>query len=179
MRLLNFLVSTQRDDGAFSNFILDWTGRPNLVSSSSFPGGPWWTARAMRALAVGLQTFQISALDSAFRLGRQWLHHCQSVGALAAAAEAELDYWLVTGDSVAARFCLNAAETIASHRDGRILADDSESPHLWAHHQERALMRVAVAFDQPHLSRIAIESAFELFGRAVVSQFVGRQRTLP
>ena len=40
-------------------------------------------------------------------------------------------------------------------------------------------MRVAVAFDQPHLSRIAIESAFELFGQAVVSQFAGRQRTLP
>ena len=76
-------------------------------------------------------------------------------------------------------FCLYAAETIASHRDGHILADDSESPHFWAHHQERALMRVAVAFDQPHLSRIAIESAFELFGQAVVSQFAGRQRTLP
>jgi len=179
MRLLNFLVTMQRDDGAFSNFILDWTGQPNLVSSSSFPGGPWWTARAMRALAVGLQTFQIPALDSAFRLGRQWLHQCQSIGALAAAAEAELDYWLVTGDSVSARFCLYAAETIASHHDGHILADDSESPHFWAHHQERALMRVAVAFDQPHLSRIAIESAFELFGPAVVSQFAGRQRTLP
>ena len=133
----------------------------------------------MRALAVGLQTFQISALDSAFRLGRQWLHQCRSVGALAAAAEAELDYWFVTGDSVSARFCLYAAEAIASHRDGHILADDSESPHFWAHHQERALMRVAVAFDQPHLSRIAIRSAFELFSEAVVSHFAGWQRTLP
>jgi hypothetical protein len=179
MGLLNFLVTMQRDDGAFSNFILDWTGRPNLLSPSSFPGGPWWTARAMNALAIGLQTFQLSTIDSAFLLGRQWLHRCPSIGVLAAAVEAELDYWLVTGDPVSARFCLHAADRIASHRDGRILADDSETPHFWAHHQERALMRVAVAFDRPHLSKIAIDSAFELFGEAVASRFAGRQRTLP
>ncbi len=73
----------------------------------------------------------------------------------------------------------NSRPSFRAYRDGHILADDSESPHFWPHHQERALMRVAVAFDQPHLSRIAIESAFELFGQAVVSQFAGRQRTLP
>jgi hypothetical protein len=177
--LLNFVRGLQRDDGAFANFILDWTGSPNLTSPTSRPGGPWWTARAMRALAYSLQSFDSEDVRRAFLLGRPWMHQYQSISALAVAIDAELDYWQVTQDPLAAHFCLNAAEEIAGRRDGRVLADDSAQPRFWGHHQERALIRVALAFDRPPLAEIAVRSAFELFGPAIGVGFAARKQTVP
>ncbi|MFI7545686.1 hypothetical protein [Actinoplanes sp. NPDC049599] len=177
--LLNFLTRMQQDDGSFPNFILDWRGRPNLTAPSSSPGGPWWTVRAMQALAATLRTFHLEQADRAFQLGRQWLHQQELVGAIALAAQAELDYWLVTQDPTSARFCRKAAEIIADHRDGRVLADDPQTARFWAHHQEEALIRIAAAFGHSSLSDVAITSAFELFGPAVASGFSGRTQTVP
>lgn len=177
--LLAFVRRMQRDDGAFANFILDWTGTPNLTVPTSQPGGPWWTARAMRALAYSLRSFPSAQLRHAFLLGRPWLHEYRSPGALAVAIEAELDYWRITHDPQAARFCRDAAEAIAGYRVGRILADDPAQPRFWGHHQERALLRVATVFDQPHLAEVAIASAFELFGPAVAAGFAGPEPTTP
>ena len=178
-RLINFVLHMQGADGAFVNFIVDWTGRPNLTSPTSRPGGPWWTARAMHALSSSLRVVPSDEVHRAFLLGRTWLHQYESVGALAVAVEAELEYWQVTQDPMAARFCLRAAEAMADHRSGHVLADDSEVPHLWGHHQERAILHVAAVFDRPDLSDIAIASAFELFGPAVVSGFAGPGCTVP
>ncbi|MCA2215455.1 hypothetical protein [Jidongwangia harbinensis] len=177
--LLAFIQRMQRDDGAFTNFILDWTGTPNLSAPTSQPGGPWWTARAMRAVATSLRSFPSAQMSRSFLLGRPWLHEYRSPGALAVAIEAELDYWRVTQDPQAARFCRDAAEALAGHRVGQTLADDLTKPRFWGHHQERALLRVAAVFDRPHLAEIAIASAFEHFGPAVAAGFAGPEPTTP
>lgn len=52
---LGFLAHMQEPDGRFTNFIIDRAGRRNRQGRTSYPGGPWWTARALWALAVGLR----------------------------------------------------------------------------------------------------------------------------
>jgi hypothetical protein len=107
------------------------------------------------------------------------MHQYQSIGALAVAVDAELDYWMVTRDPSAARFCLKAVEVIADMRKGSILVDDSPEPRYWAHHQECTLIRVALTFNRPQLAQIAVRSAFELFGPAVTSGFSRQKCTVP
>jgi len=51
---LGFLGHMQEPDGRFANFIIDRAGRRNRNGRTSYPGGPWWTARALWALAIGL-----------------------------------------------------------------------------------------------------------------------------
>jgi len=52
---LGFLAYMQEPDGRFTNFIIDRVGRRNRYGRTSYPGGPWWTARALWALATGLR----------------------------------------------------------------------------------------------------------------------------
>ncbi len=51
-RWLTFVHYMQLDDGRFTNFILDQEGTRNLDGRTSYPGGAWWTARALWALAA-------------------------------------------------------------------------------------------------------------------------------
>jgi hypothetical protein len=48
---LTFVHYMQLPDGQFTNFVLDQRGARNLTGLTSFPGGVWWTARALLALA--------------------------------------------------------------------------------------------------------------------------------
>lgn len=56
-RWLTFLPYMQGPDGQFTNFVLDRTGRRNLSGATSYPGGDWWTARALWALASAYRVF--------------------------------------------------------------------------------------------------------------------------
>jgi hypothetical protein len=47
----------QLSDGRVANFILDARGTRNLSGVTSYPGGAWWTARALWARAVGYRVF--------------------------------------------------------------------------------------------------------------------------
>src|SRR5687768_12872245 len=49
--LLDFLLYMQLEDGRFVNFISDWSGQRNEAGVTSFPGGNFWHARGVRALA--------------------------------------------------------------------------------------------------------------------------------
>src|SRR5262249_56513982 len=49
--LVEFLAYMQLDDGRFVNFIVDWGGRRNDRGQTSYPGGGFWHARGVRALA--------------------------------------------------------------------------------------------------------------------------------
>jgi hypothetical protein len=51
-RWLPFVAYMQGEDGRFSNFILDATGRRNMSGQTSYPGGLWWTCRALWALGA-------------------------------------------------------------------------------------------------------------------------------
>lgn len=56
-RWLIFAHYMQLDDGRFTNFVVDRAGQRNLHGATSFPGGPWWTARALWALAAAYRVF--------------------------------------------------------------------------------------------------------------------------
>src|SRR2546429_6603965 len=49
--MLDFVLYMQRDDGRFHNFIRDWDGTINTDGPTSYAGGTFWQARAVRALA--------------------------------------------------------------------------------------------------------------------------------
>src|SRR2546430_15181361 len=49
--LLEFVLHMQSEDGRFYNFIRDWDGTLNTDGPTSYPGGTFWQARAVRALA--------------------------------------------------------------------------------------------------------------------------------
>jgi hypothetical protein len=48
---MTFVRYMQLPDGRFTNFVLDTRGTRNAVGATSYPGGVWWTARALLALA--------------------------------------------------------------------------------------------------------------------------------
>src|SRR2546423_19977 len=49
--LVDFVLYMQREDGRFHNFIRDWDGTINTDGPTSYAGGTFWQARAVRALA--------------------------------------------------------------------------------------------------------------------------------
>jgi hypothetical protein len=49
---LGFVAYMQGEDGRFTNFILDAAGQRNMRGQTSYPGGLWWTARALYALGA-------------------------------------------------------------------------------------------------------------------------------
>ena len=49
---LGFVTYMQEPDGRFTNFIRDEAGTKNRHGRTSYPGGRWWTARALWALAT-------------------------------------------------------------------------------------------------------------------------------
>src|ERR687884_2110871 len=49
---LRFVTYMQELDGRFLNFIADAVGTKNRQGRTSYAGGPWWTARALWALAT-------------------------------------------------------------------------------------------------------------------------------
>ncbi len=51
-RWLTFLSYMQGEDGRFTNFILDAAGTRNMTGQTSYPGGLWWTCRALWALGT-------------------------------------------------------------------------------------------------------------------------------
>lgn len=51
-RWLTFVEYMQGEDGRFTNFIVDATGRRNRSGQTSYPGGLWWTSRALWALGA-------------------------------------------------------------------------------------------------------------------------------
>ncbi len=51
-RWLTFVEYMQGEDGRFTNFILDPAGQRNLTGVTSYPGGAWWTSRALWALGA-------------------------------------------------------------------------------------------------------------------------------
>lgn len=56
-RWLSFVYYMQLEDGRFTNFILDRAGRRNCDGRTSYPGGTWWTVRALWALAAAYRVF--------------------------------------------------------------------------------------------------------------------------
>ena len=63
-RWLTFLPYMQGEDGRFTNFIFDPAGTRNMDGQTSYPGGLWWTARALWALGMAYRVLgDASALE--------------------------------------------------------------------------------------------------------------------
>jgi hypothetical protein len=160
--LLSFVMYMQDADGLFTNFVLDWKGQINRTGPTSFPGGEWWSARAMHALAVGFATFRTAALAGAFRRGLARLTNpMDDMYARATALSAALTFWQATRDREVRRLCFAWAQEIAMNtRDGILLDTLSVRPaRSWGHVQEGTLALVGEAFDDQGLISVASRSA--------------------
>lgn len=192
--LLRFVLAMQGDgdDGRPANFLLDWDGRVNRHGETSRPGGAWWTARAMHALACAAATFGPRGLapdlarrvPAALERGLRWLgppRAGEELGPRAIAVLAALRWWEATGDDRAARRCLRWAEHLAASRTGEILPDQPgrAQVHLWGHLQEVALARAGSALDRPDLVAAAHRSAAAVLAAPAECAFTDRRVTIP
>jgi hypothetical protein len=159
---LAFVCGMQDGEGRFANFIQDWNGRRNTSGPTSYVGGPWWTARALHALAIGYATFHSPAYAMAFRRGLPWLRMQRiGTGAAALGALATISFWRATADSASAAAAEALVDGVCRARQGNALLDDSDTDpgHLWGRYQEQALTVAASAAGRPELVRIAQDSA--------------------
>jgi hypothetical protein len=179
-RLLRFVVAMQDDDGAFSNFILDWQGSPNRAVGSSLPGGEWWTSRAMHAVACGYGVLRRDEYRDAFVRGLPWLDRpFEQPGALGSALIAGLEFVRLTGDGALLARCHRWAESLADNRQGDALLDGPEGSHLWGHMQESALVRAGRFLRRPEYVAIAHRSAMAVLAPPAETAFTDRASTLP
>ncbi|MEP6693912.1 MAG: hypothetical protein ABJB39_04655 [Chloroflexota bacterium] len=173
--LLDFLLYMQLEDGRFVNFITEWSGERNLLGVTSFPGGNFWHARGVRALAratltlgeerarVGLER----GLDH-IRAARdvpadiRSIHVLTSLELLRAGAFPELR-------SELPRWC----DEIAACRRAGVLFDnpDQQEPHLWGHTQEGVLAEAGVFLGRDDLIAVARQSALTYLAPQIEAAF--------
>ena len=173
--LADFVRYMQLDDGRFVNFITSWRGERNDHGPTSFPGGGFWHARGVRALAK----LWIVCDDEHAREGlvrglplireahdvppdQRSIHAIMAIELLRAGRMLELRADL-------ARWC----DEIASCRNGDVLLDNSveTEPHLWAHVQEGVLADASVLLDRPALLDVAKASARAYLEPIITSRF--------
>lgn len=200
--LLRFTLGMQAEgeEGRPANFLLDWGGGVNRDGPTSQPGGAWWTARAMHALACAAATFGPDHLErelgsSARRsldAGLAWLDTTaegegtggrggQELGPRAIAVLAALGHWRATGGRLAAARCLRWAEHLAGHRTGEVLPDAPGRPlvRLWGRLQEAALARAGQALGRPDLVETARASAEAVLAGPAERGFTDMEVTVP
>ncbi len=178
--VLEFLLYMQLEDGRFVNFIADWSGERNEAGVTSFPGGNFWHARGVRALAratVTLSAFtpggdRVRAglergLDH-IRAARdvppdiRSIHVLTALELLRAGAFPELRAELPT-------WC----DEIAACRRGGVLFDnpDELEPHLWGHQQEGVLAEAGKFLGRDDLIAVARDSAMTYLAPRIDSGF--------
>lgn len=173
--LLDFLLYMQLEDGRFVNFIADWSGRRNELGATSFPGGGFWHARGVRALAratvtLGAERARVGlerGLDHV-RTARDVPPDIRSIHVLTAL---EL---LRAGAFLELRADLPVwCDEIAACRRGGVLFDnpDETLPHLWGHQQEGVLAEAGELLGRDDLIAIARQSALTYLAPQIDSGF--------
>ena len=160
--LLDFVLYMQRDDGRFNNFIVDWDGRINEKGPTSYAGGTFWQARAIRALAKAHLALRDVRVAAPLGRGFEWVTanpagtDVRSIHVLAA-----LDLMLAGLTPVLRETLERWCDEIAECRRGDVLLNvpGEAEPHLWAHLQEGVLADAAIVLDRPDLLDIARRSA--------------------
>lgn len=173
--LLDFLLYMQLEDGRFVNFISDWSGQRNEAGVTSFPGGNFWHARGVRALARA--TVTLGEQRARVGLDRGIAHiraardvppdirsiHVLMAGELIRAGEfpelrAELPTW--------------CDEMASCRRDGVLFDNpDQLEPHLWAHQQEGVLADAGQLLGRADLIAVARQSALTYLAPRIDSGF--------
>ena len=173
--LLDFLLYMQLEDGRFVNFISDWSGQRNELGVTSFPGGGFWHARGVRALARATVTLREERARIALERGLDHIraardvppdirsiHVLTALELLRAGAFPELRAELPT-------WC---DEIAACRRDGVLFDNPDETlPHLWGHQQEGVLAEAGEFLGRDDLIAVARESALSYLAPQIDSGF--------
>jgi len=163
--LVDFVLYMQREDGRFHNFIRDWDGTINTDGPTSYAGGTFWQARAVRALAKAhlvLRDPRVAvplARGFAFATENPAPPDVRTIQVLAALDLVRVGLTPVLRETLE-KWC---AEIVAC-RDGDVLLNSpgEPTPHLWGHVQEGVLAEAAPLLDRPDLLDVARQSALTL-----------------
>ncbi len=173
--LLDFLLYMQLEDGRFVNFITDWSGQRNESGVTSFPGGNFWHARGVRALARATVVLGEERARAGLERGIEHIlaardvpadirsiHALMAADLLRAGAYPELRAEL-------SRWC---DEMAACRRDGVLFDNpDQIEPHLWGHQQEGVLADAGQILGRDDLIEVARQSALTYLGPRIDSGF--------
>jgi hypothetical protein len=160
--LLDFVLAMQGADGRWHNFILDWEGTPNHEARTSVPGGGFWQARALLAVARAGQIFDDDArIEDSLNRGLPHIIEATEVPADVRALHIRTALTLLeSGDD---RGLIDEvalwSDEVAGCRDGDRLMNSPEergAPHLWGHIQEGACRSAELVF------RAVVMSGFDL-----------------
>jgi hypothetical protein len=173
--LVEFLHFMQRDDGRFVNFIVDWSGRRNTSGPTSFPGGGFWHARGVRALAKVWLAFGDERAREGVIRGLPLIVGARDVPADVRSIHALMAIELARAGQMAElapelqRWC----DEIAACRRGDVLHDnpDQAAPHLWGHVQEGVLAEAGALLGRPELVDAARRSALAYLAPLIASGF--------
>lgn len=173
--VLDFLLYMQMDDGRFVNFITDWSGQRNEHGVTSFPGGGFWHARGVRALARATVALGEERARSALERGIDQIRATRDVPADIRSIHVLMGLELLRAgvfpelrSEVA-----NWSDEIAACRRGGVLFDnpDETQPHLWGHQQEGVLAEAGAFLGRDDLIAVARESALTYLAPLIDSGF--------
>jgi hypothetical protein len=176
--LVDFVLHMQREDGRFHNFIRDWEGNINTDGPTSYAGGTFWQARAVRALAKAhlvLREPRVAeplARGFAFATRNPAPPDVRTIQILAA-----LDLMRVGLTPVLRETLERWCDEIADCREGEVLLNspaESAPPHLWGHVHEGVLAEAAPLLDRPDLLDVARQSAQALLVPQIEGAFPER-----
>jgi hypothetical protein len=175
--LVDFVLHMQRDDGRFHNFIRDWDGTINTDGPTSYAGGTFWQARAVRALAkthLVLRDPRVAlplARGFAFATENPAPPDVRTIQVLAALDLMHVGLTPVLRETLE-RWC----DEIADCRDGDVLLNTRAEPvpHLWGHVHEGVLAEAAPVLDRPDLLDLARTSAEALLAPQIERAFPDR-----
>ncbi|MDP9265013.1 MAG: hypothetical protein M3O91_02675 [Chloroflexota bacterium] len=172
--LLDFVLWMQEPDGRFLNFVRDWDGTRNLDGPTSFAGGSFWHARAVRGLAKAWTTFGGARVRAAIDRALPYMETAgvnPDVGAVHVLAA--LDLAEDDADGRLRSFIERRSDEIAGCRDGDVLANypGEPLPHLWGHLQEGVLAEASRYLGRADLLDAARASAHALLEPVIQSSF--------
>jgi hypothetical protein len=174
---VDFVLFMQRDDGRFHNFIRDWDGNINTEGPTSFAGGTFWQARAVRALAKAHLVFRDPRVAPALAQGFAFAtEHPAPPDVRSIQVLAALDLMRVGLTPVLRETLERWCDEIADCRDGDVLLNTpgERTPHLWGHVQEGVLAEAAPLLDRPDLLEVARKSAHALLVPQIEAAFPER-----
>lgn len=146
---LGFVLYMQGEDGRFTNFICDESGSRNMTGRTSYPGGEWWTARAMWALARAYRATGDATYRDAFLRGRLAPTNAMKIKAVHALALMEMR--ACDDNPLLLRRVRSLCDAIVASRRGSYMRDRENTPNvaMWGYHQLEAVARAAVLLDRP------------------------------
>jgi hypothetical protein len=173
--LLDFVLYMQREDGRFVNFISDWSGQRNEGGVTSFPGGNFWHARGVRALARATVTLKEERARIGLERGLEHIRTAHDVPADIRSIHVLMAIELLRAGifpELRAELPTWCGEIAACQRDGVLFDNpDQLEPHLWGHQQEGVLAEAGDFLGRDDLIAVARESALKYLAPRIDAGF--------